>query len=147
MSVCSDKQIEVYLQRYGWTYESLGHNRWVTGWSNHDRTYNLSVTLSDTFVCFEVSPLLDIDIVWEQWPEVLKGLHELNDRCQFVKLLITDQGKVFLSAHSLRAGFDFDQLKTIIGIIAYYADSLYEEVIDLLRNAGFNTHYISPFLT
>jgi hypothetical protein len=133
----TSEQLEAYLSEYGWSYaqETCGSLR--TGWQGEDRLFPLIIKLSSTCVSFEVRPLVDLDLDWSQWPELSRDLLELNSQTKLVKLAVSDAGDVSLSCQVLAAGFDFEMLSRILGIIGYYADEITRDILARLERYGY----------
>ncbi len=125
----SSATIESYLTEYGWTYEAgTEESTWTTGFQGETRLYPMSIKLSHTCVSFEIRPLIDLVLDRARWPELAHDLLELNNRLQLVKLGVTDGGEIVLACQVLAAGFDFEILARILGIIGYYADEVAPEI-------------------
>ena len=60
--------------------------------------------------------------------KILPGGPQANNRLQLVKVGVTDGGEIVLSCQVLSAGFDFEMLARILGIIGYYADEVTPEI-------------------
>lgn len=128
MTPVSPAQLESFLSEYGWAYEPLGHSAWSTGFQGNSHLFPLAIKLTTTCVSFEVRPFLGLAIDWIHWPELSRDLLELNNKVQLVKVALSEHGEVCLSCQVLSAGFDYDQLQRILGIIGYYADELAPEI-------------------
>jgi hypothetical protein len=136
MTLCTEKQIEVYFERYGWAFQATSHRSWLSGWSSQNRFYQLHVTLSDTFVSFDVEPLVDFTLNWVEYPDLLAELHSLNRDCKIAKLFISHSDKIVLNFTCLRSGFDCRQWEIVLGLLGYYADNLHDEISHILQRSG-----------
>ncbi len=130
-------KLETMLTEYGWTFETVGSNAWQTGFQGEQRLFPLRIRLTPTCVSFEVRPLIDLSLDAVSCPALSRGLLELNDRMQLVKVAVTEGGEVSLACQVLAAGFDFDMLARILGIIGYYADEIAPEIYQRLAAFGF----------
>lgn len=117
--------VESMLLQYGWSFRtSTWHENhtWLTGFSSESRTYPLKIQLFDTFIRFEVQPLIDWSVDWEEWPKLMLEVLNLNNESRMVKLSIDEHGTLLLSAEMLSAEFSFTAFETVVGIIAYYTE-------------------------
>jgi hypothetical protein len=80
-----------------------------------------------------------------RWPELSRELLELNDRMQIVKVGMSESGEVTLSCQVLAAGFDYEMLTRILGILGYYADEVAPDIAQRLDADGFSGR--PPFLS
>lgn len=129
MTELTSATLENWLAAYGWRFESLGEETWRTGFSGEHRYFPLDIKLTPTCVSFEVKPLVDGHVEPRVSPELAKCLLEFNSRMQVVKLGLTEDGEVTLSCQVLAAGFDYDTLTRILGILGYYADTVAPEIL------------------
>lgn len=133
------EQLEAYLSEYGWSYVMETEGQLQTGWQGETRQYSMSIRLSSTCVSFEVTPLVELDFDWGRWPKLGRDLLELNSRMKLVKLAVGDDGDVSLSCQVLAAGFNFEMLSRILGIIGYYADEATKEIFFQLECYGYHS--------
>lgn len=140
-------QLESYLCDYGWTYRKTDGNQLVTGFQGKDRAYPLRILSSETWVTFHIHPFLKLSIDWECWPELAKFLLELNHSSQMVKLVLNEKGHIGLTLEMLVSGMSYDCFSDGLGIIGYYADYLFDEVLSFLDQIGFNYSLSMNFLT
>lgn len=136
MSQLTSDVLESLLTEYGWTFESVADNHWSTGFQGEQRLFPLTIRLSETCVSFEVRPLVEAPLDAGQWPELSRDLLELNERMQLAKVAVTSHGEVSLSCQVLVAGFDFEMLTRILGILGYYADEIAPEIAHRLATAA-----------
>lgn len=128
MESITPELLETYLREYGWSFEALGDDTWCTGFQGETRLYPLTISLSSTCVSFEVRPLIDLQLDRSRWPEMSHYLLQLNARLQLVKLGVGEGGELMLSCQVLTAGFDYETMNRILGILGYYADELAPEI-------------------
>lgn len=128
--------LETHLAQYGWTFESDGPNRWRTGFQGEQRFFPLSIKLSETCVSFEVKPLLDLEVDWQKSRALLRELLTLNARLQLVKLALHPDGDLVLACQVLTAGFDYEMLAHILGILGYYAEEVTPDIHAKLTMTG-----------
>ena len=136
MTLLTSDQLELMLTDYGWTFEALGDNTWVTGFQGEQKTFPLFIQLSATCVSFEVRPLVDLVIEATRYPNLTRHLLELNDRLQLVKIAVNKEGEVTMSAQLLSSGFTEDSLYRVLGIIGYYADEVAPEIYHRVAKVG-----------
>lgn len=147
MDICSAPQFESYLAAYGWRFRSAGENRWRSGWQGADRYFGLEIDLDSHWITFVVRPLIHTSIDWSRAPTLLQRLLELNGQTQMASLYIDEQGYIALRAQALRAGFDYDGLSNILGILGYYADLLSQELSRRVRDMRFREVEAPSLLT
>lgn len=126
-----------YLNNYGWCYEETSENRLHTGWVGDVREYPLEIEINESTVLFQVSPLMSLDVDWLHWPELSLFLLELNFDSQLVKISINSSGEITVSAFAMKADLSFESFSNILGIIGYYCDVFYDEIISCLEICGF----------
>jgi len=136
MSQLTSELLASYLVSYGWTFEATGPASWRTGFQGEQRLYPLEIRLTQTCVSFEVRPLVDLTLEFGRWPEISRDLLELNGRMQLVKLALVGDGEVTLACQVLVAGFTYDMLSRILGIIGYYADEVTPEIYQRLASTS-----------
>ena len=136
MSQLTPDALESLLTEYGWSFETAGDNVWSTGFQGEQRLYPLTIKLTSTCVSFEVRPLIDSTLEVTHWPELSRELLELNARMQLVKVGLAG-GEVCLSCQVLAAGFDFDMLTRVLGIIGYYADEVAPDIASRIVETGY----------
>ena len=129
-------QVEM-LTEYGWTFETTGANVWRTGFQGEQRLYPLAIRLTSTCVSFEVRPLIDLTLDSVRCPVLSRDLLELNDRMQMVEVAITESGEVSLACQVLAAGFDYEMLGRVLGILGYYADEVAPNIYQRMASYGF----------
>lgn len=147
MAACTVHQLGRFVEAYGWLFDSESENVLVTGWEGDGRHYPLQITTSDTMVSFEVSPLMVFDIDWLRWPELLLFILELNEKCQIVRLSVNEHGEVILQANVLAEDFHYNHFSNLLGMIGYYADALYGEILSKMTEMGYHLSSQGDFLT
>jgi hypothetical protein len=137
MAQLTSDKLETMLTDYGWSFEPTGDNAWRTGFQGEQRLFPLVIKLTNTCVSFEVRPLIDLTLDSVRSPVLSRDLLELNARMQMVKVAVNETGEVSLSCQVLAAGFDYDMLGRVLGIIGYYADEVAPEIYHRLASYGF----------
>jgi hypothetical protein len=130
MTYVTADQLESYLVNYGWKFEATGENGWRTGFQGSSRLYPLTIKLADTYVSFEIRPLIDLKVDCLTMPGLSRFLLEINNKLKFVKLGVTRQGVIILSAQALVVGFDYEHFARLIGVMGYYADEIAPQIYD-----------------
>lgn len=146
MSRCSSPKLETYLRDYGWSFRNESENSWVTGWQGQDRSYPLTIDLNDTWVILSVTPFLKLNIDWDSWPEISRYLLELNHQCHMVKIVINDCGDIALILEILASNLAYNDFSDALGILGYYADFLYDEILSQFDRIGFQYAHALNFL-
>jgi len=136
MKVCTPEQLEGYLKAYGWTFTRDGDALWHSGWQGEERSYPLEISMSETWIRFEVVPFLAADPRAKRLTEFMAWLLELNHELHIVKLSMLGDGAIVISAHVLASGFTYDDLNDILGILGYYADVLDEKIHEKMKQLG-----------
>jgi hypothetical protein len=136
MADVTPDQLETYLTEYGWKFSPVSQGVWSTGFQGERRLFPLRIRLTNTVLSFEVRPFVELCVDWRRCPELARDLLELNGRLQLVKVALADTGDVTLSCQVLTAGFDYDTLTRILGILGYYADELSPEIHAKVESYG-----------
>ena len=74
----TEDKLESFLSNYGWAFKKVKDGVWRSGWQGAGRSYPLKISLCDTWLSFEIDPLVTMDIEWDSWPEISSFLLELN---------------------------------------------------------------------
>ena len=119
---------------------------WARGWQGEEREYPLFIDVNDTSISFKVAPLVHLDLDWLQWPELSLFLLELNSESQLVKASVNEQGEIVLSSYCLTEGLNYDGFSKMLGILGYYCDAFYGEIISCLEVCGYQNHNQSTLL-
>lgn len=134
MAQLTPERLEALILEYGWTFSRLAPGKWESGFRGEQRFYPLAIELSSTCVSFEVYPLIEIDFDLRARPYLACDLLELNTNLQLVKLAIAEDGEIGLSCQVLSTAFDADTLSKVLGILAYYAESVVHEISSRLTD-------------
>ncbi|MEZ4742167.1 MAG: YbjN domain-containing protein [Bdellovibrionota bacterium] len=145
--VCTPHKLRGYLEAYGWKYDCIGEFSIVTGWQGDSREYPLMVTMNNTVIDFIVNPLIYFELEWQEWPEILCFIMELNEDMSLAKLSINDSGAIVLTASALSLNFGYAQLSQYLEILGHYSDVIYQELLVKLQECGLLFHHRSKFLT
>lgn len=138
MTICTPCILEGYMDRFGWTYKASRPSIWKTGFSGDDTVYSLEVQLSDTSVRFEMFPLVDFDIKWDLWPEILEELYEIGDSQPVLNLCVDKKELLLLSCESAIVGFDYNNFCNIVGVLGHHADRVREKIRSVLNSRGYD---------
>lgn len=128
MTQLTPDRLEALILEYGWTFSRLAPGEWESGFRGEQQFFPLIITLSSTCVSFKVCPLVDVDFDVRARSRLAVELLELNTSLQLVKLTISEDGEIGLSCQVLSTAFDADVLAKVLGIIAYYAESVVQEI-------------------
>ena len=131
-------ELECYLRQYGWSYYTEGKSVIRSGWQGSERSYPLLIEVCETWVSMKVQPLLALNIDWETWPEIAVKILQLNDATSFVKLVIDPEGKVGITLEILNSSLSGEIFNNMLGILGYYADMVFEELLEMLDQVGFS---------
>lgn len=130
---CGIEAMNRYLQRYGWLFRYRGDSVWHTGWTSpNSRFFKLKIRLDRTVVRFEVKlvdPIENFDD--DKGLRILNYLMSLNHEANLIKLSL-HQKCIFIKLEVLNKDFRFKQLELALGVLDYYCDSIYKEVLKML---------------
>ena len=132
-----DSALQDYLNRYGWDYVKKSDTLIATGWQGEHRSFPLSIEITDTWVSFIVQPFLNLSIDWESWPEIALLLLEMNERTSMAKFSKNCDGCIVLSLDVFAENLSFQIFSDVIGLVGYYAEILYDELLTNLDAVGF----------
>lgn len=147
MNQCTPEVLEAYLQEYGWSYHYVDQGQWVTGWQGQERSYPLKISVCDTWITFQIKPFVKLTIDWDSWPELSYFILKKNDDCQMVKLALDENDQISLYLEVFANGFSYQDFNDTIGLMGYYADRLYDEILSHLDTIGFRYAHALNFLT
>lgn len=137
MKTCTIQELKSYLDEYGWSYQQGDGRSLQTGFQGQDRSFPLQIQLTETWVSFTIEPYLDLDIDWESWPEISRCLLELNSCSSMVRLGIQEKGLIELSLDLLVQNFNYEGFVIAVGLLGFYADHFYDEILSRLDGLGF----------
>lgn len=137
MERCNGQMLEAYLTTYGWAYRASGDQEWQSGFEGEECTFPLHISLNETWISFRVQPFIAIKIDWECWPEISRWLLDLNHTSPLVKLSINAEGYIELNLDLLNQGLNYEGFSVAIGLIGYYADLFYDDILSHLDTIGF----------
>lgn len=146
MDSISPTRLENFLKNYGWSYQPAPNNAWYTGWQGERRSYPLTIRLTDTWVLFQVTPLMKLGVDWYAWPELSRFLLERNHDFHMVKIGIDEYGEVSLSLQLFNYNFAYEVFSDALGIIGHYTEIFYDELLQELHNMGFFNGYAKDYL-
>lgn len=146
MQRTSTETIEHFLDRYGWTYHGTSDRVWITGWQSDERSYPLTVSLSDTWILFQVKPLIKVSLDWDYLPELTRHILELNNDCHMVKFSIDEFGEIILSLQLFSSSLTYEDFSDALGIIGHYTDLAYESISKFFASAGFHMYLPQEYL-
>lgn len=147
MAKLTAEVVELYIERYGWTFRRGGEGVWYSGWSGDHRSFPLTMKLTDTWLGFKVSPLFSLEIDWDCWPELSRFLLELNHECKLVKIGINARSEIAISFEFFSEEVTFDDFSDALGIIGHYAEILHEEISSWLNEIGYFTGTRATYIT
>ncbi len=136
MRQVANDDITAFLSRYGWHFHEIGARRWATGWQGDKRAYPLTVELCDTWVSFEVVPFMKLDIDWDSWPDVMRFILELNYSAQMVSLGLNQDRQLILQTQILTENLTYETFADTLSLVGYYAESLYDSIMERIFSCG-----------
>ena len=120
-----DIKLEKYLIAYGWKYRRIGDHQIVTGWAGNSRDYHLHIETMDTLVCFSIEKFFSFDEDYENFPEILVLLLEMNKESPLLKLSLDSRGDVILLAEVMQNQLSEDNFFNLISVMGHYADQFH----------------------
>ena len=127
----NEQVLESYLKRYGWEWFVSYKNDvkiWCTGWQSEIKSFPLNISFTETWILFEVDPFIPLEYD-SQKDFLYKPLMELNNDIQLVKLCLNEYGSVSLKLQLL-SNMSYTEFSNALGILAYYTDLLYANLVD-----------------
>jgi hypothetical protein len=147
MGRLTPEKVEQYLETYGWSFHAESDLKWVTGWQGEQRSYPLTISLTETWILLQVKPLLRADVEWENWGEVLRHMLELNNDCHMVRLSLDEYGDIILSMQLFSTLMPYDEFSDALGVLGHYAEILYEDLAARLSELGHHSSIPQEYLT
>lgn len=138
MNPCTGPLLESYLASYGWTHRVIGNLEWLTGFQGQERSFPLRISLTETWVSFSIEPYLALRIDWDSWPEIARCLLELNGQSSMVRLSLDSKGQIDLNLEVLAQHFSYENFCTCMGLLGFYADQFYDEILGHLDSIGYS---------
>ena len=135
-------ELESCLRHYGWQYQVVNQTQIVTGWQGAERSYPLRIEICDSWLELRVEPFLGILIDWDTWPELAVQLLKMNDSSSFVRLSIAGDGRICLNCEVLCSTLSFEVFDNTIGLIGHYSDIIYDQILEVMDQIGYN--YCEP---
>lgn len=137
MNRCTSELLESYLLDYGWSFRREGKGLWKTSFRGEEQLFPLSIIMTDNIVSFIIQPFVELTVDWESWPEISRLLLEWNARATLAKFSLSGDGRIELSIEVLNNAFSYDSFSLTMGLLGYYADAYYEEILNDLDTMGF----------
>lgn len=131
------QRLESFLTTYGWHFRRAGDGEWQTGFQGSERTYPMRISVTDSWVSFQVHPFMKLRIDWGSWPEIAPFFLEMNQACPLVKLVVCPDGYLGLTFELLSNRLDYETFSDSLGVLGYYADQLYDEILEFLDGIGY----------
>lgn len=133
MNQLSTNAVETFLTRYGWKFTKSTRDVILTGWTSDLRSYPLRIIVDEAFLTLQVQPFLKMEIDLSAFPEVATQLLELNYHSLLVKVSVDDIGDIVLSTSLLREDLSFEDFSAVLGVLAHYADQIFDEMDQILE--------------
>ena len=132
--------LEENLRRYGWTYQRLpgavATSVWRTGFQGEHAAFPMEIRLSETFLTFDVSPLIEWVLDWHEWPELLLEMLEMNEGMKMAKLGIGPCGSLSLSSHIPVGALSYEVVEMSLGVLGHYVEDVTSRLGLLMRELG-----------
>lgn len=148
MNRCTSELLESFLVDYGWAFRREGESGsgvkvegtslWKTGFRGEEHIFPLSIIMTETWISFVIQPFVPLSVDWESWPEISRLLLELNARATMAKFSISAEGRIELGIEVLNAGFTYESFTLTMGLLGYYADCYYDEILSGLDHLGYS---------
>lgn len=147
MNRCPSELLESFLLDYGWSFRREGAGLWKTSFHGEAQLFPLSIIMTDNVLSFVIQPFVELSVDWESWPEISRLLLELNARATMAKFSISGEGRIELSIEVLNSALSFDSFSLTMGLLGYYADTYYEEILSDLDQMGYDSSETRSLLT
>ncbi len=125
----TETTLQEFLRRYEWSFQPVGSGSFLTGWQGKNCQFPLEITLLDTWVSFRVAPLLDLQFRGRPYADLVRYILDLNLSVRLVRIGMDSKGVIELSVDVMREGLTYETFSHVLGVIGYYADTLYDEVV------------------
>lgn len=129
MKTLNSSLIENYLKIYGWDFYKISHNIVISGWQSQKRLYPLFIELSNTIINLEIRPFVKLHKAIIKPYFLLEHLLKINNEIKIVKLAINDNEEIILNLQLFIHDLSYENFCNALGILGYYADELYENII------------------
>lgn len=134
---CTSELLESYLKDYGFAYRCTGIGLWKTAFRGEEQLFPLSIILTENVVSFVIQPFVELLVDWESWPEISRLLLELNSKATMAKFALSAEGRIELSIEVLSSAFSYESFSLTMGLLGFYADNYYDEILESLDSIGF----------
>lgn len=147
MSRLTPATLETYIEAYGWTCHKLGEACWLTGWQGEQRSYPLTISLTESWVLMEVRPYVPLPSEGQTCADLTKYLLQLNHMSHMVKLALDENQGIVLSIQLFASHLPYEEFADALGVLGYYAELLYDDIYVRSRSAGRVVEAPTKFLT
>ncbi len=120
--------IQQYLRDYGWTFQPVNDQSLLTGWQGKNGRFPLEININETWIQLRVSPLIHLEFRGKPYAELARFLLQLNVSTRLVKISMERGGDIEISMEVFRHNFDYQQFCRALGILGYYADTIFDEI-------------------
>ena len=134
-------KIQQYLREYGWTFQPISEFCLITGWQGKNARFPLEININDTWIQFKIKPLMKLEFRGKPTADIARYLLQLNLSTRLVKLAMEKNGEIEVSLEVFQYNFDYEQFCRSIGILGYYADAIFEEIV--MQYSKVNRHKLA----
>lgn len=138
MTARTRETVEAYLKQYGWKFNVLESGQIESGWQGNERLFPLYITSYDNWLALQVCPLENLNIDWENWPEVARYLLEWVDACHMVKVAIGPTGELGIGLDLMLKGLDFSIFAEALTVLGHYVEKLYDDLLSFFDSIGYS---------
>lgn len=131
----SPSVVEDYLGDYGWAFRRVGEACWLTGWRGDERSFPLTLTLTESWLLLEVRPFVALSEDQTAAGDLARYLLELNHLSHMIKLSMDPENAIILSVQMFAQDLKYDEFADALGVLGYYAELLYDDIYTRARNA------------
>ncbi len=139
--------LESYIEAYGWAFHKLGEACWLSGWQGEQRSYPLTISMTESWVLLEVRPFVALPEDERLCAQLTKYLLQLNHMSHMVKLAMDDESGIILSIQLFACHLPYEAFADALGVLGYYAELLYDEIYVRACNPGRVVEAPTKFLT
>lgn len=133
--------IDSFFEQYGWTFEKSGEDLWFTGFRGDVSNYRIFIKVTEHWAYFTIAPF----VVAPKGEDCTRRLNwhllRLNRDINMAKFCLDADGDIVLTVEMPTESLDYGQFSEALGVLSYYADDSYLEVLNLARTPTAPSRY------
>lgn len=134
----SSTDLEVYLNRYGWSFQKESEDIFITGFvsESSEENFLLSIQLLPPWLRFSI-PFYLPPPTEENWGNLARLLLQLNYNSRQVYFGISDdEGISLITDVYVESGLDYEAFEMAIDLITYVAESSFLPLMSSLNSTN-----------